>query len=276
MTQAWDADEVTKTVDAYFRMLDLELRGEPFKKADFYWRLSDDLGRTKGSVERKFGNISAILVESGATYISGYKPYKHVQQLLRETVEERFAQAHDLRKLMVRAAESPEDEPVVDLQLEIPVPQGLVFPNRAARRGRVIDFNKLEAENKKRGDYGEKLVVNRERRKLSDLGRDDLAHQVRHVSVEDGDGLGYDVLSFTPDGEKRFLEVKTTVRSEYQPFYVSSNEVDFSDEEPSRFSLVRVFSIHDRPSWYELHGSLRESAQLVPDSYLGLPRVSGQ
>lgn len=276
MVQEWDEEEVPKAVDAYFRMLELELRGERFHKSDFYWALSDDLGRSKGSVERQLMKTSAILVVSGGTYISGYKPNRYVHQLLLEAVEEKVAKANGLRERMVRVAVAPEVEFAGQLDREIPVPNDFAFPypHGVIREGGGIDFSILEGANETRGRLGEKLVFNRERLKLAALGREDLAAQVRHVSVEDGDGLGYDVLSFTPDGEKRFLEVKTTVRSKYQPFHVSSKEVDFSTEEPERFSLVRVFSIHNKLGCYELHGSLQESAQLLPESYLGLPRAS--
>jgi len=32
-----------------------------------------------------------------------------------------------------------------------------------------------------------------------------LAHKVRWVSEEDGDGAGYDILSFNPLGQERFI-----------------------------------------------------------------------
>ena len=49
-----------------------------------------------------------------------------------------------------------------------------------------------------------------ERTALRTAGRDDLARKVRWVSEEDGDGAGYDIASFAPDGLPRLIEVKTT------------------------------------------------------------------
>ena len=40
--------------------------------------------------------------------------------------------------------------------------------------------------------------------------RDDLARKVIWVSEEEGDGAGYDIESFEPDGRPRLIEVKTT------------------------------------------------------------------
>jgi hypothetical protein len=46
----------------------------------------------------------------------------------------------------------------------------------------------------------------------------DLANDVRCVSDLDGDGFGYDVRSFEPDGAERLLEIKTTCGHERTAF----------------------------------------------------------
>jgi hypothetical protein len=47
-----------------------------------------------------------------------------------------------------------------------------------------------------------------------------LARKVRWVAAEDGDGAGYDVLSFDQAGRERLLEVKTTNGSARTPFFL--------------------------------------------------------
>ena len=42
--------------------------------------------RTKGSIERKHQNISAVLHEVGCPFIGGYKPLGNYQALLKEVV----------------------------------------------------------------------------------------------------------------------------------------------------------------------------------------------
>ncbi|MBM6404619.1 DUF3883 domain-containing protein [Phycicoccus sp. CSK15P-2] len=272
---AWDESEVERTLDAYLAMLRLELIGEPFSKVDFYRPLSGDIGRSESAVQYKFNNVSAVLAEMGSVFVDGYKPLVNVQGLLRDKVADRFAQEPELRQLMIRLAEKPPDRGDHTLGDPEPVPLDLVPPSRQAQRERTavtVDFNALESANRSRGLAGELLVVERERRVLGLLGRRDLAERVRHTSVEDGDGMGYDVRSFTSDGRERFLEVKTTVRSALQPFYVSANEVEFSTEVPDQFSLVRVFHLDRRPGFYEMPGSLRTTAELRPDSYVAWPR----
>ena len=56
---------------------------------------------------------------------------------------------------------------------------------------------------------------------LRSSGRDDLARKVRWVSEEDGDGAGYDIASFAPDGRARLIEVKTTNGWERTPFHIT-------------------------------------------------------
>jgi len=87
----WSRIEVEAAVADYLDMLALELRGEPFNKANHNRDLLRVLdGRTRGSIERKHQNISAILIELGYPYIDGYKPLRNYQELLREVVEERL------------------------------------------------------------------------------------------------------------------------------------------------------------------------------------------
>ena len=74
------------------------------------------------------------------------------------------------------------------------------------------------------GLAGEELVLHAERLRLVDAGRPDLADAVVHVSVVEGDGAGYDIGSFSEDGEVRYLEVKTTRSGATSAFFVSPNE----------------------------------------------------
>ena len=71
----WSCEEVEATVSDYFEMLAMELRDEPFNKAEHNRNLQKFLNnRTKGAVELKHQNISAVLIELGYPYIDGYKP----------------------------------------------------------------------------------------------------------------------------------------------------------------------------------------------------------
>lgn len=275
MAQAWDQREVGLCIETYFSMLSLELDGEAYSKAAHRRELRSKIDRSDGSIEYKMQNISAVLMEQGARPIEGYKPAVNVQQLLRESVIERLHHASEVAQRLEAEVTSLEVAPVALLSGPSEVPDVSRLPQRSTRIGRKTDFQAKEAMNHAVGLAGERLVVDWERRRLAEAGRRDLADRVRHVSVEDGDGLGYDVQSWTIHGVERFLEVKTTRYTEFQPFLVTRNEVDFSVDEQERFALVRVFHL-EKPSlgYYELPGSLRETADLREESYSGVPRAS--
>ena len=78
MARSWSREEVEVTVTDYLDMFEAELRGEDYNKAAHNRQLRELLDdRSKGAVERKHQNISAILIElklpaiSGAAYGAG-------------------------------------------------------------------------------------------------------------------------------------------------------------------------------------------------------------
>ncbi len=77
--------------------------------------------------------------------------------------------------------------------------------------------------------------------------RADLARRVRWVADLDGDGAGYDVLSFEPGGDERLLEVKTTNGSARTPFFLSRNECTVAAERPDAWRLYRVHLFAEGP-----------------------------
>ena len=140
---------------------------------------------------------------------------------------------------------------------------------RAPRKpgGRQVDYGLLQEENSRRGRLGEQLVVAFEQRQLREAGHPDLADRVRWVARDDGDGLGYDVLSFTADGGERHIEVKTTALAAQTPFYISSAELEFARRHPRSFALYRVYDVLDRPCFYVLEGDIAASVTLTPVTY---------
>ena len=85
---------------------------------------------------------------------------------------------------------------------------------------------------------------------------------MRHVSALDGDGLGYDIRSFEPDGRKRYIEVKTTGFGERTPFFVSANEARFARDHQDQFRLYRLFDFRSVPRLFELAGPIEQHCLL--------------
>lgn len=272
----WTGDEVDVIVAKYFEMLRAELAEQPYVKAHINRDVQSLTGRSRGSVERKFQNISAILLGMGAAFIDGYKPLGNVQQALRDGVIDRWLAEPDIEDLMLARAIRPIHAGRLDLIWTITEPPSFSVDSTVlADRLRIpvrIDFVKLEADQRDLGRAGEEAVVRFERDRLSAEGCHRLSRMVEHVSVTQGDGLGYDILSFDDKGDELFIEVKTTRRAREFPFLISRNEVALSAEVPDQYRLYRVFDF-DKPKTglYTLAGSLEASCRLTPTTWLARP-----
>ena len=99
------------------------------------------------------------------------------------------------------------------------------------------------------------------------VGRSDLAKQVRWVSEEEGDGAGYDIASFSPEGCTRLIEVKTTNGWERTPFHITRNELAVADERPGEWCLLRLWNFAREPKAFELHPPLDAHVSLIATSY---------
>ncbi len=67
----WSNIEVEAIVSDYFDMLQNELRGITYNKAEHRRNLRKIINRSEGSIEFKHQNISAALINNGAPYIKG-------------------------------------------------------------------------------------------------------------------------------------------------------------------------------------------------------------
>ncbi len=271
----WTSEEIEVAVSAYFDMLRAQLTQTPYVKVEANRHVQGLTDRTKGSVERKFMNISAVLNEAGVEFVKGYLPLPNVQQALREAVIARWQLQPDLEALMLARAEQQVAEVRPDLMWrdeQAPKIQVALTTKPHRRLPTKVDFLELEARRRDLGRAGEEAVVHIERERLRQRGQDRLATMVEHVSQSKGDGLGYDVLSFDEAGNELFIEVKTTRQAREYPFMVSANEVSFSDEFAEQFSLYRVFDFgKDEIGLYRLAGSIAESCRLTPKIWSAQP-----
>ncbi len=117
------------------------------------------------------------------------------------------------------------------------------------------------------GEAGEEYLFQAEQNRLSEVGRDDLAGKVRWVAKEDGDGAGYDILSFSKRGEERWLEVKTTNGPDTTPFWITANERRVSEERADVFRLTRLYNFSRAPSAFRLRPPLTDHVRLSVTQY---------
>lgn len=269
----WSDEENSVLVNAYLDMLRRELRDEKYVKADVNRQLQAELGRGRGSIEFKLANVSAVLRELSFPFINGYKPYPNIQASLRDQVRDEILRQKDLNDLaFMRLTRSIPDVVEGATWSEGPAPDAELKSTTPGKRVGRWDFVELEAMNRDLGAAGERAVLARERSTLEGVGEYALAARVEHVSQTIGDGLGFDIRSFEPDGTEKLIEVKTTRLSAHWPMMVSRNEVDVSAIEGERYHLYRL---HDfRPEsirFYTLRGDLREICQMTPETYKALP-----
>lgn len=130
-----------------------------------------------------------------------------------------------------------------------------------------FDVAGRDERNRALGRAGEERVLAHEQAALRSVGRDDLARKVRWVSDEDGDGAGYDIASFAPDGRSRLIEVKTTNGWERTPFHITRNELAVAEERRSEWRLFRLWNFSREPKAFELHPPLDAHVSLTATSY---------
>ena len=138
--------------------------------------------------------------------------------------------------------------------------------------GRKVDYGLLQEESKRIGDRGEEFVLNHEREALVKQGRPDLAADVIWAARDSGDGLGYDIRSYTPDGRHRYIEVKATKFDAQTPFYITSAELDFARHHQGEYAIYRVFNIDSAtPEFYVLDGNPDTQLSVEPVTYRARP-----
>ncbi len=206
----WQDDELDAIVADYFAMLAADLSGQPYVKSRHSKALMARIGRTHRSVEFKHQNVSAVLDELGMPWIPGYKPKRNYQNAIFGAIDRYLTKNPAIVEPVTPSPPISIQPTEIFIEPPVLVPADKRLPEPLRRLIRKFDPVEGDHRNRALGEAGEKFVVDLERRQLTEAERSDLARRVRWVAVEDGDGAGYDVLSFDRGGRERLLEVKTT------------------------------------------------------------------
>ena len=272
MSDTWNDTEIGLMVADYFAMLADELGGKTFNKAEHNRALQEIIPRSRGSIEFKHQNISAVLLRLGQPWIEGYKPAANFQNALVDGVlrcldtrphwlapKERAVQPSRLREASTLWIGPPPT------QRNEPPP---VDPEFMAAIGRKYDVAERDARNRALGKAGEEIVFQHERNSLRQAGREDLADKVCWTAIQDGDGYGYDIASFDADGRERLIEVKTTNGWERTPFHISRNELAVADAKRDDWHLVRLWNFAREPQAFAIRPPLEAHVELTATSFL--------
>jgi hypothetical protein len=272
----WTRNEVEATVGNYRHMLMLEVSGQPYNKSAFRRALLPRLNnRSEKAIENKHQNISAILKSLGFPWIPGYKPYGHYQKLLYDVVENQIADDMQFDEVALKATSLPATPPLIEdfTNLLVEPPEFVTKAKEASpptyySSPKKRDYLEREARNISLGKAGEELVLNFEHFRLYELGQKKLADKVEHVSVTQGDGLGFDIRSFDSDGRERYIEVKTTAFAKETPFFISRGEVQFAKDHGEQFHLYRLYEFRKSPKLFDLPGSVENHCFINPISFV--------
>jgi len=262
----WRNDELDSIMVDYFAMLADDLAGIPYVKSHHSAALMTRIGRTHRSVEFKHQNISAVLEELGMPWIPGYKPKRNYQNAIFDAIDRYLTQHPALFEATPHAPEVPK-VPNVFVDAPTRAISDVKVPERLERLVRKFDPVERDHRNRTLGKAGEEFVVQIERARLLKINRDDLARKIRWVAAEDGDGAGYDVLSFDTTGRERLIEVKTTNGAARTPFYLSRNECELAEERPNDWHIYRVHLFAKNPRIFTIAPPLKAMLNLRPESW---------
>ena len=163
----------------------------------------------------------------------------------------------------------PEKLQIIELPDNIKKFKATDKSNFVARKTDYLALNKTKYF---RGVITEELVYNYEKQKLIDEGQEELANQVRWISKELGDGLGYDILSYEKnENEYReiMIEVKGTSQDESEPFEITLNEYNLAKTQKENYKIYRVIKTKEKiAKCFIIDGDkLEELFELIPQLY---------
>ena len=108
------------------------------------------------------------------------------------------------------------------------------------------DYEKEEKRKTKLGDRGEKIVM------MAEIERVMKENNVRKAQAEkmvirkslESDAIGYDILSVSPDGSPRYIEVKATTRKAGDmSFFYTINELQTAQDLKENYYVYLVYEI---------------------------------
>lgn len=91
----WTEEELQHAVKAYLQMLKHQRDQTPYVKTEINKQLQATINRSRGSVERRFQNISSILHKHNLPFVQGYAPLTNVGSTNEEKIWQLIQQLQD-------------------------------------------------------------------------------------------------------------------------------------------------------------------------------------
>lgn len=162
---------------------------------------------------------------------------------------------------------------------QVSIPTGLSFSETKSNPKIVKkDYIKELKRNTEQGMEAERLVLNLEiERAKNDNKLRKNVNNIKHVALNEGDGLGYDIKSIyfdevTNKVKPLYIEVKSTIGGINSPFYLSANEKRVAEEKGKEYSIYRLFR-NDNGDWdYCVINDPHEALEYEPIQYRVVPK----
>ena len=155
----WTANEIDLVVADYFEMLSMELALKPFVKSSRNEALQKLTGRSRGSIEFKHQNISAVLFELGLPWISGYKPMGNYQHALLEAIERFLLRQYEVLSSPISEQRTDLAEPD-ELYYEAPL-SFLLSANQSMRNSKGSLENLIQQSETKKTEHSARKAKSR-------------------------------------------------------------------------------------------------------------------
>ncbi len=279
----WSVEETNLVCDLYLIQLKDYLSEKPIltlgQTREFLVR---KLNKSNKAVRLKMHHISSILVNSDLPYLETFKPVPRVDidfvdwketefikdKLIKELDTKEFI---DLLKTALSKSDYSFEISENDTFEESPEPE-IFEDNKTSSQNTIrirpkINYVEREIRNSKLGEAGEEWVIEFEKRRLKNIGREDLIDKVIWASKEIGDGLGYDIISCDKDGNELYIEVKTTCLGKYAVFYLTEREIKTAAELGNNYLIYRVFDFNKETKIYKVENNIQEVLNLFPSTY---------
>ena len=286
----WDEEELDLIVQTYFAILaGIPTAARGFK-AEMKRALDAQIKRGIGSIDFKLGNLSFIAAEVGLPELPGFAAARKAQKGPIYRAFDRYVSAHPelladdafLELPMTNSlggvgdtASTPASALAGSGAVEI-LPTDPTPPQSGGKAQRPDGLQRLvrkydpagrDHRNRVLGRLGEQFVVNHEIARLVAADRMDLALKVEWTADVHGDGAGYDIKSFEPDGSDRLIEVKSTKGGPTTDFFLTRTEREVSLERPDAWRLYRLHTLPTSPRLFVLPPPLEASVRLVAENW---------
>ena len=107
--------------------------------------------------------------------------------------------------------------------------------------GKFVDHVSKHKRNKHIGDLGEEIVLRHEQ----DHCLPEFIGKIIQSSRAEGDGLGFDILSYDNNGCEKYIEVKATTGPVRTAFFISGTELERSKVEGEKYFLYRLYNLDE-------------------------------